>query len=289
MKECVIVREPCRARRTNVAAPRAFTLIELLVVIVIVVILAAIIFPVFARAREEARKTVCLSNIRQWATGITLYVQDFDEVMPTAAINYWDASDVCLDATFQNVAGIASNPSWTSRFPYSADCAADWSTRATMFGWGWGLPAATWRPSWESIVFPYVKNNAICLCPSMTAFDTGAAGHYDYSDWWTGFGGASPAIAYATADASYNLAPGTAAASDVSGQPLAAFGHPAGCIMLEEDYWGIHMGNGRDNSRDPAAVASKELSSTNCAFVDGHAKYEIQTVTQLFGMMFQPR
>ncbi len=277
------------SRRVGYAGARAFTLIELLVVIAIIAILAAIIFPVFARAREQARKTVCLSNIRQATTGIMLYVQDYDETMPAAAINYWDASDVCLDAGFQNVTSVASNPSWTVRFPYSPACAANWPSQTTMFGWGWGLPAGTWRPSWESLIFPYVKNNAIWLCPTMASLDPGAAGHYDYSDWWTGFGGASQAIAYATADASYNLPPGTAAASDVSGQPLASFSHPASCIMLEEDYWSVHMGTGRDNSRDPAAIAANEMSSTNCAFVDGHAKYEIQTVTQLFGLMFQPR
>jgi len=58
---------------------RAFTLIELLVVIAIIAILAAILFPVFARAREQARKTSCLSNMKQIGLGIGMYVQDYDE------------------------------------------------------------------------------------------------------------------------------------------------------------------------------------------------------------------
>ena len=149
MKEIEIVQEPFLARRTHQAATRAFTLIELLTVIAIIAILAELIFPVFARAREDARKTVCLSNMRQWGTGIMIYVQDYDDMMPTAAINYWDSSDACLDAPLQHVVSVASNPSWTSRFPYSAACAANWSTQATMFGWGWGLPTGTWRPSWD--------------------------------------------------------------------------------------------------------------------------------------------
>ena len=60
----------------------AFTLIELLVVIAIIAILAAILFPVFARARESARKTVCTSNLRQLALSMNMYTQDYDERFP---------------------------------------------------------------------------------------------------------------------------------------------------------------------------------------------------------------
>jgi len=61
---------------------KGFTLIELLVVIAIIAILAAILFPVFARAREKARQTACLNNVRQQATGVLMYVQDYDETFP---------------------------------------------------------------------------------------------------------------------------------------------------------------------------------------------------------------
>ncbi|MBP8954139.1 MAG: prepilin-type N-terminal cleavage/methylation domain-containing protein [Armatimonadetes bacterium] len=59
---------------------RGFTLIELLVVIAIIAILAAILFPVFARAREKARQSSCLSNIKQLATAWLMYAQDYDEI-----------------------------------------------------------------------------------------------------------------------------------------------------------------------------------------------------------------
>ena len=62
--------------------PHGFTLIELLVVIAIIAILAAILFPVFARARDSARGTTCRSNLKQLATGLLMYVQDYDETFP---------------------------------------------------------------------------------------------------------------------------------------------------------------------------------------------------------------
>ncbi len=61
---------------------KGFTLIELLVVIAIIAILAAILFPVFARAREKARQTSCLSNVKQMSLGMLMYVQDYDEKFP---------------------------------------------------------------------------------------------------------------------------------------------------------------------------------------------------------------
>jgi prepilin-type N-terminal cleavage/methylation domain-containing protein/prepilin-type processing-associated H-X9-DG protein len=66
-----------------------FTLIELLVVIAIIAILAAILFPVFARAREKARQTSCLSNLKQLGLSVLMYCQDYDDTYP---MNYQDAS-----------------------------------------------------------------------------------------------------------------------------------------------------------------------------------------------------
>src|SRR5688500_9143161 len=61
---------------------RAFTLVELLVVIAIIAILAAILFPVFAQAREKARAAACLSNLKQLGLATAMYAQDHDELLP---------------------------------------------------------------------------------------------------------------------------------------------------------------------------------------------------------------
>ncbi len=69
------------ALRTSPASRRGFTLIELLVVIAIIAILAAILFPVFAKARESARQSACMNNVKQLTTGWQMYTQDYDETV----------------------------------------------------------------------------------------------------------------------------------------------------------------------------------------------------------------
>ncbi len=108
----------------------AFTLIELLVVIAIIAILAAILFPVFARAKEAAKKTSCLSNLRQLGVGLLLYESDSDE-------HYPDRRDL------------------KSSLPGGY---RPWTT--------W--PPVDPRAGWAQILFDnYIKNDAIWTCPSI--------------------------------------------------------------------------------------------------------------------------
>src|SRR5687767_14851522 len=101
---------------------RAFTLIELLVVIAIIAILAAILFPVFAQAKEAAKKTTSISNHKQYGTAINIYLADYDDMMPLGftteqgltvdtiyaspedAINNGGYEDPAIRAAFKNVA-----------------------------------------------------------------------------------------------------------------------------------------------------------------------------------------
>jgi prepilin-type N-terminal cleavage/methylation domain-containing protein len=106
---------------------RAFTLIELLVVIAIIAILAAILFPVFAQARAQARKVTCLSNAKELGLAISMYVQDYDETFP-----------------------LIFTPVYTS----------DPST----FAWS-GSATTVSTAAWQNLVQPYIKNWGIMICP----------------------------------------------------------------------------------------------------------------------------
>jgi prepilin-type N-terminal cleavage/methylation domain-containing protein/prepilin-type processing-associated H-X9-DG protein len=110
----------CRLKKEAriVQKSRGFTLIELLVVIAIIAILAAILFPVFARAREAARKATCLSNLKQIALAAIMYAQDYDEVLPIAASTAWNTAHPIVPASPQPTyhaaatAGLRSKDYW---------------------------------------------------------------------------------------------------------------------------------------------------------------------------------
>ena len=122
---------------------RGFTLIELLVVIAIIAILAAILFPVFARARENARKATCMSHIKQWGLGTSMYVQDFDSTFP---MNIYSPDMMhfvtCYDAIMPYVknSGIMVCPSDTNPM----------TTAQLSAAFGGLQPVNTWKASYDA-------------------------------------------------------------------------------------------------------------------------------------------
>lgn len=132
---------------------RGFTLIELLVVIAIIAILAAILFPVFARAREAARKASCQSNLKQIVLGLKMYMDDYDHRIPSAKIRVATPADAD-ETAFSTVIGAFPPPSNFN--PAGA---------ATI-----GTALAS-----------YVKSRDMFFCPSDST-NTGAAG--DQISYW---------------------------------------------------------------------------------------------------------
>ncbi len=253
---------------------KGFTLIELLVVIAIIAILAAILFPVFAQARESARSSSCLSNTKQIGLAILQYVQDYDEFFPPAMYEVY-----------------TTDPAYNKPdLPWGP-----WKNRHT---------------GWDKLVQPYIKNTQVFKCPSATpgpdaqnagadsSARTGAIQYYmnkqltgdpiqQVSGWVSGF--------KAQKLASCNFAAATIlAADDVTGASTGSISH-------EFDGWGwadghAHLINGDNYQGDPwtdgdmqklcttgnrldhstwsgVAALRRHKDGGNYVFVDGHAKW----------------
>ena len=121
--------------QAKIMKKRGFTLIELLVVIAIIGILAAILFPVFARAREKARSASCQSNLKQIAMGIAMYAQDYDRY------------PLALDAADKNTPQI-----WRG---HPSAVAIDFAT----------------TPLLPEVLLPYIKSQQVWACPSDSGYD----------------------------------------------------------------------------------------------------------------------
>lgn len=258
---------------------RAFTLIELLVVIAIIAILAAILFPVFAQAREKARGAACLSNTKQIGIAIMMYGQDYDEtVFPyrTKAPNPF----VSVDPVHVN-------------------------------------NTSAYRTFFNAILQPYVKNDQVWKCPSNpvawvnidkscnpaagsstqpTSVDDGCSyggqnsygvNHYVFQpnigapNTFSAF--AAPADTMLIADSTYyNLLPRFTDDNGVQVLSSALVGSPYNPLASYDGYlyYWTQIGNGKWAATPDAATTaaaklrgkSRHSNIMNCIFADGHAK-----------------
>ncbi|MBC7807271.1 MAG: DUF1559 domain-containing protein [Akkermansiaceae bacterium] len=164
----------------------AFTLIELLVVIAIIAILAAILFPVFAQAREKARQTSCLSNCKQVGLGMLQYLQDSDETFPRAWYIDNTPSDPVL--RYKWVDGIAPYVKNEAMFTCPSDDDGSGGNKPYKFrdGQNYGSYAmnATYYDTSDNATPPYEQPLAALPVPSRTIWvlesaNTGLANNFE--------------------------------------------------------------------------------------------------------------
>jgi prepilin-type N-terminal cleavage/methylation domain-containing protein/prepilin-type processing-associated H-X9-DG protein len=228
-------------------ARRAFTLIELLVVIAIIAILAALLFPVFAQAREKARQTSCLSNLKQLGTAMVMYSQDYDELFPPVIGReasdrfYFEMSWMSLIQPYVKNLGVFIDPS--SGFP-----STDWQNNADL------LRNYSYAPSMRSQGYAATNLNAGPFGVAM----------------WEGIGGffGAETGSFKTTVPSYGE---------------AQIARPADTILLCDHTlfdWGvsqktIYYPSPRHIREGDIQLPNGESAPQgiiNCAFVDGHAK-----------------
>jgi len=228
------------------AARRGFTLIELLVVIAIIAILAAILFPVFAQARESARKASCQSNLKQIGGAIAMYVQDYDE---TFMLN-----DGANSVTFQ---------AWTqppdTRGPATAARLSVWTSAINPYVKNWKVfgcpscPVNTAIPGANTPVDPGKENIAISYCWNGLAGNVPTATIQSPAGMivaWEGLGKLALRN-YAVVNPTYNN-PNTA-------QPHPTYGQRGGAMLY---------------LNPPAAGVWVHGNGSNYLYADGHVKWQ---------------
>jgi prepilin-type N-terminal cleavage/methylation domain-containing protein len=234
----------------------AFTLIELLVVIAIIAILAAILFPVFAQARDKARQTACLSNCKQIGLAVMMYANDYDETF------FWQK---------------------------------DWQEEAQVGSGFWGASYKTYV-RWPFAHAPYIKNYAVFKCPSDKGTPNArnvcaAPGGGGCSPWWISYGpNLMMMTGYSKTDHPTTLAQLTRPADKIA-LAEAIFGYGC-CESWNSEYFRGANYSGSDNGWSFATfrkmvgnakalgISDAQMSGVTrhalgntAIFADGHAKW----------------
>lgn len=229
----------------NNAKRAGFTLIELLVVIAIIAILAAILFPVFGRARENARRSSCQSNLKQIGLGVMQYIQDYDE-----------------------------------KYPISNNIGADmWVTGGLIPANQGGYYDPSWNyGTWRHEMQPYVKSTQLFACPSNPSSRVGIV-YRDSSGKTTAYpDGSYGANEFIIQVGTIN---GQRSFSAAGLSAVALIPMIADCTAtIFPDMARVLNANVTDNvlgvSATPDPSKARHLGGSNILFADGHVKYKPQ-------------
>lgn len=218
---------------------KGFTLIELLVVIAIIAILAAILFPVFAQAREKARSTQCLSNLKQIGTATMMYKTDYDETYPSAPL------------------ALPQNNQWWPEIYCGFGAVGTWNEVNSY------LKPYSFRGQLE----PYAKNARLFVCPSDNG--RGNTGGKAYPVWEPNKAFTSYFYRYYIGTITYtNPGDGWVAASPFTDGDM---NYPSQVIMVHE-MGPIHDPRKKQGVPDYGIHFWAADAKWNLAFADGHAK-----------------
>ena len=237
-----------RARASRSGSRAGFTLVELLVVIAIISILAAILFPVFARARENARRSACQSNLKQIGLGLMQYVQDNDGYYP-----------------FFSTSGMAG---------YVAP-----ASLVTLPG------ASSSDVKWSHLINPYLKSSQIFVCPSRSdARSMGRNVSYGFNFHYLSYSRDGAAF-YVAKDSVIEFPSEMVAIADARGTGDGAYlkdGESNDATReLNHGYSldpraeasGLPAGHSSSTGGLFSIVSSRHFEGGNVAFADGHVKW----------------